>query len=101
MIYAILMCEINHSVRRVGRIRWEWISPVALTPRADFVVSVLSTDGEHDWLRLTDDGSLRLPAYNIAGRRPIFAGTDGTITATAIQFGEVQTALAAASGGAR
>jgi len=96
---AARLVDATPSVRRVGRIRWEWISPVALTPRADFVVSVLSTDGEHDWLRLTDDGSLRLPAYNIAGRRPIFAGTDGTITATAIQFGEVQTALAGLSVG--
>lgn len=96
---AARLVDATPSVRRVGRIRWEWISPVALTPRADFVVSVLSTDGEHDWLRLTDDGSLRLPAYNIAGRRPIFAGTDGTITATAIQFGEVQTAFSGLAAG--
>lgn len=96
---AARLVDATPSVRRVGRIRWEWISPVALTPRADFVVSVLSTDGEHDWLRLTDDGSLRLPAYNIAARRPIFAGTDGTITATAIQFGEVQTALGGLAAG--
>lgn len=94
---AARLVDATPSARQVGRIRWEWVSPVALTPRADCVISVLSTDGEHDWLRVTDQGALRLPAYSTAARRPIFAGTDGTITATAIQFGEVQTALAAAS----
>ncbi len=90
---AARLVDATPSVRRVGRLRWEWTSPVALLPRADAVLSVLSTDGEHDWLRLTDAGALRLPAYSTAARRPIFAGTDGTITATAIQSSEVTTAL--------
>ena len=93
----VFLYDSTPSECQVGRLRWEWTSALALNPGAKFVLSLLGTDGERDWLTVASDGAIRwhgaMYAYN--GRRPVF-DANGNITATVIQFSETKNALAGA-----
>lgn len=85
---AALAFEAPDSVgaaKVLGRLRFSWTNPAALSPRADFTLSVLGTDGEIDALQIADTGDLTFKVPSGVARSLLCDGQ-----AASLRFGAAQ-----------